>query len=127
MVKKFSYELIEPKNLLKTLHRYGVLIEFVVKTLKNIPELENHKHNPDLILYICKVVENTFKKKTIADEKINKKDTVIQIIMKLIPTITEQDKIIIDGIIEHLHSSGRIKKVSSLKVAVNFITSFLKK
>jgi len=124
---KTSIKLIKPKNIIKNLKRSGDIIQFILDSLKDLPELEKQKHNPDLILYICKVVENSFTKKTIADAKINKKDTVILTIKKLIPSITEQDKIIIDGIIEHLHSSGRIKKISSLKIAVNYITSFLKK
>lgn len=124
---KTSVTIVKPKNLLKTLKRSGDIIQFVVDTLKDTPEIEKQKHNPDLILYICKVVENAFKKKTISDNKINKKDTVIQIIKRLIPSITEADKVIIDTIIEHLHSSGRINKVNILKYGLAYLSKFFLK
>ena len=124
---KTSVELIKPKNLLKNLKRSGDLIQFVIEKLKDLPDLDKQKHNPDLILYICKLIENTCCKKTRSDEKVNKKETAQQIIKKLIPSINENDKIIIDGIIEHLHSSGRIKKVNILKYSYAIITKFFLK
>lgn len=70
---KSSVELVKPKNLLKNLKRTGDIIQVILDTLKDLPDLEKQKYNPDLILYICRVVENSYDKKSLADEKINKK------------------------------------------------------
>ena len=55
---KTSVELIKPKNLLKNLKRSGDLIQFVIEKLKDLPDLDKQKHNPDLNLYIYKLIEN---------------------------------------------------------------------
>jgi hypothetical protein len=77
------------------------------------------------------VVENSYDKKTLADEKVNKKEMVFNILKKLYPNLTEADKVIIDGIIdgiiEHLHSSGRIKKVNILKLVFSALKKFFLK
>lgn len=124
---KSSSALVKPKNLLKTLRRTGDVIQLVLDTLKDIPEIEKQKFNPDLILYICRVVENSYDKKSLADQKINKKEMVFSIVKKLYPSLTEVEKQTIDQIIEHLHSSGRIKKVGIIKVVYAFLKNVLYK
>lgn len=124
---KSSVELVKPKNLLKNLKRTGDIIHLVLDTLKDLPDIDKQKYNPDLILYICKVVENSYDKKTLADEKVNKKEMVFNILKTLYPNISEADKVIIEGIIEHLHSSGRIKKVNILKLVFATLKKFFLK
>ena len=124
---KSSVELVKPKNLLKNLKRTGDIIQVILDTLKDLPDLEKQKYNPDLILYICRVVENSYDKKSLADEKINKKEMVFSILKKLYPSLNDNDKLVIDGIIEHLHSSGRIKKVNILKLIFATLKKFFLK
>ena len=123
---KTSVELVKPKSLLKVLIRSGDVIEYVVNTLQKIPDLENQKFNLSLIRYICEIVENTnvYSSKTVALEKTNKKDVVFSILQKLYPNLTEEDKKIINGIIEDLHSSGRIKMVKRSKLIFTKIKGF---
>lgn len=124
---KSSVELVKPKNLLKNLKRTGDIIQVILDTLKDLPDLEKQKYNPDLILYICRVVENSYDKKSLADEKINKKEMVFNILKKLYPSLNDNDKLVIEGIIEHLHSSGRIKKVNILKLMFATLKKFFLK
>ncbi len=124
---KSSVELVKPKNLLKNLKRTGDIIQVILDTLKDLPDLEKQKYNPDLILYICRVVENSYDKKSLADEKINKKEMVFSILKKLYPSLNDNDKLVIDGIIEHLHSSGRIKRVNLLKLVFATLKKFFLK
>jgi thymidylate kinase len=124
---KSSVELVKPKNLLKNLKRTGDIIQVVLETLKDLPEIEKQKYNPDLILYICRIVENSYNKKSLSDEKINKKDMVFNILKKLYPNLSDADKVIIDGIIEHLHSSGRIKKINIIKLIYSTLKKFFLK
>jgi hypothetical protein len=124
---KSSVELVKPKNLLKNLKRTGDVIQVILDTLKDLPDLEKQKYNPDLILYICRVVENSYDKKKLADEKINKKEMVFSILKKLYPSLNDNDKLVIEGIIEHLHSSGRLKKVNLLKLVFAALKKFFLK
>jgi translation initiation factor 2B subunit (eIF-2B alpha/beta/delta family) len=48
-------------------------------------------------------------------DKMKKKEIVMQLLKKLLPTISVEDELIISQIIEHLHSSGRIKTIGFLK------------
>ncbi len=107
---KLSVSMVKPKNLLQAIKSSSDLETYILESLKGI-ELTPHKFNPDLILYICNLIENWFHKykKSIADEKINQKDIAIKILKKLIPSISGQDEASIIQIIEHLHSSKKLK------------------
>ena len=113
---KLSVSLVKPKNLLKTIQSTVLLEDYIIEQLKG-SDLSQQKCNPDLILFVCKVIENWFHKyrKSIADEKISKKEIAIRVLKKLIPSISQADESIIIQIIEHLHSSGRIKITSLFK------------
>ena len=125
---KLSVSMVKPKNLLQAIKSTTDLETYILDSLKGI-ELTSHKFNPDLILYICNVVENWFYKykKSVADEKINKKDIVIKIIKKLIPSINSIDEQSIIQIIEHLHSSKKIKVISLLKWSARLLCDLLQK
>jgi translation initiation factor 2B subunit (eIF-2B alpha/beta/delta family) len=125
---KLSVQMVKPKNLLLQIQNSSDLEAYILDSLKGI-ELSLHKFNPDLILYICNVVENWFYKykKSVADEKLNKKDIVIKIIKKLIPSINSIDEQSIIQIIEHLHSSKKIKVVSLLKWTGKILCDLLQK
>jgi hypothetical protein len=126
---KDSVKLVKPKNLLKVLIRSGNIIDYVVETVGSIPDLEKQKFNISLIRYICEIVENTngHSKPSIEGTKVNKKDVVFTILQKLFPSLSENDKLIIDGIIEDLHSSGRIKKVKRIWLLFVKLRSFFLK
>ena len=125
---KLSVTMVKPKNLLSRIKSSSDLETYILESLKGI-ELTSHKFNPDLILYICNVIENWFHKykKNIADEKLNKKDIAIKILKKLIPSISAQDEASIIQIIEHLHSSKKIKVVSLLKWGGKILCDLLQK
>ena len=125
---KLSVSMVKPKNLLLQIKSSSDLETYIIESLKGI-ELTSHKFNPDLILYVCNVIENWFHKyqKSIADEKLNKKDIAIKILKKLIPSISAQDELSIVQIIEHLHSSKKIKVVSLLKWSGQLLCDILQK
>jgi len=126
---KLSVQLVKPKNVLNTIKSVNDIETYIMNELRGI-NLEQHKFNPDIILYICNVVENWFHKlkKTINDEKINKKEIVLNTLKKLLPSINSQDELSIIQIIEHLHSSGNIKIVSLKKwIKAKAYEMFLKK
>jgi translation initiation factor 2B subunit (eIF-2B alpha/beta/delta family) len=108
--------MVKPKNLLSALKSTCDLEAYIIDSLKGI-DANSQKFNPDLILYVCNVIENWFYKysKSVADEKISKKDIVIKILKKLVPSISTAEETVIIQIIEYLHSSGKIKAVSFSK------------
>jgi hypothetical protein len=121
---KFSSSLVKPENSLKVKKLVADISNVVKEQLKDIP-LDNQKIDPDIILFIANQIENSFdKSKSVSHEKINKKDIFIQILKKVIPSIQPHEEQIILSILEHLHSSGMIKKITSWRF-VKGISRFL--
>ena len=81
------------------------------------------------ILYVCCCVEETYaNKKNIENGKVNKKEEVLKLIGEFIKVpLNEQDKKLIFEIIEDLHSSRRIKKVSFISKSIFWLSKFFLK
>ena len=94
-----------------------VLIGEIVAFVKeNIKKLSSDKIDPSLLRFICNVIENSYTKKDVIDNKIDKKKVVIDVYIILKPSANNtDDRIMLDKMIEDLHSSGGILKVSRLK------------
>lgn len=119
-----SLVLVTPKRQLKVKVKIAKLvtnlkIEFAELSPTELNEL---KSNPELIKYVCNLVETKIKK----SDNCNKKDIVINIVSKLI-TITEPDKKGIGEIIEFLHSNRDIKANTFLRYIGKYIYQLVKK
>ena len=91
----------------------GEIVEFVKE---NIKKLSSDKIDPSLLRFICNVIENSYTKKDVIDNKIDKKKVVIDVYIILKPAANNvDDRRMLDKMIEDLHSSGGILKVSRLK------------
>ena len=123
---KLWSSLIKPKNYLKTLILIRDISMLLRDKLKDI-DLEKNILNPDIILYICNILENSYNKKNVADKKINKKQVVIDIIKNLIPNVSPDVLLQIDTLIEHLHSSGSIIKISTIMKMFHLSKFFFQK
>jgi uncharacterized membrane-anchored protein YjiN (DUF445 family) len=86
--------------------------EFVISNVKN-----GHPEkiiDVSLLRWLCNTLENSLDKKEIVDDKVDKKKIVIDEYVKLKPpSNTQQFKQILEDLIEDLHNSGSIKKLSS--------------
>ena len=94
-----------------------VLIGEIVKYVnENIKKVSPDKIDPSLLRFLCNIVENSYSKKDIIDNKIDKKKVVIDvyIILKLAAN-NAKDRIMLDKLIEDFHSSGQVLKVSRLR------------
>lgn len=116
---------IKPSNKAKAVKNFGDVQEYLLETYKDVIDKTELKHVVSFIQFICCLVEEAYSKKS----KVNKKEEVFNHISKFLKiTLNDQDKKIIGEIIEDLHSSNRIKKVSYLtKTAYCLINMFLKK
>ncbi len=97
--------------------------EFVVSHVKKV--------SPDvidisLLRALCNWLENAIDKKEVVDEKLDKKKIVVDEYIRLKPQAnTQQFKDIIEKLIEDLHNTGAIKKMSSRNKLFYKIKSFL--
>ena len=108
--------LIKPQTKSKVIQGTQFILEQIEANYDKIPNKAELKYLPSFILYVCCLVEEAYSnKRNLENGKLNKKDEVFKIIVEFIKiSLTEQDKKVITEIIEDLHTSGRIKKVSYL-------------
>jgi hypothetical protein len=131
---------IDPELILRFLKskKSGVSVGVFIDQLVTIARQEfissqtdqNNVIQPDLIRNICQLVELAFmKKQYVVDDKINKKEIVLQIYQALFPNIKGNEEIrkSIERYIEDLHNAGDIKLPKWYKVALYKLCRFLSK
>ena len=115
MVKfsKFQASLVKLSGSSSVDSLIGEIVNFVKERVSNI---NPDKIDPCLLRFICNVIENSYTKKDVIDNKIDKKKVVIDVYIILKPAANNvDDRRMLDQMIEDLHSSGGILKVSRLK------------
>jgi len=108
-----------------------VLINEIVDYVnENVKKMSPDKIDLSLLRFLCNVVENSYNKKDVVDGKVNKKQIVIDVYIILKPQCNNQeDKNILDKLIEDLHTSKQILKVSRIRYYYKLLKNhlFLKK
>lgn len=108
-----------------------VLINEIVDFVKaNVTKISPDKIDPSLLRFLCNIVENSYNKKDVVDKKIDKKKVVLDVYLILKPQCNNaEDKIILNNLIEDLHTSEQILKVSGCRYYYKLIKNqvFLKK
>ena len=62
------------------------------------------------------MIENSYTKKDVIDNKIDKKKVVVDVYISLKPAANNvEDRVMLDKLIEDFHTSGQILKVSRLR------------
>lgn len=124
-----NLELLKPANKSKVVINYSVILDYLERNFGKVPDKNNLKYVPSFILYVCCCVEEAYSnKKNLENTKVNKKEEVLKLIGEFIKSnLTEQDKKLISEIIEDLHSSRRIKKVSYLAKGIFWLSKFFLK
>ena len=96
------------------------LIEFQKYCDEYLATKNNIKFDVSLLRTLCNILENSYVKKNNVDEKLDKKQTVIEEYVRLKSKVniqyTPDDKKALEVIIEDLHNTGQIKKISSFKL-----------
>ena len=91
----------------------GEIVDFVKE---NIKKISPDKIDPSLLRFICNIIENSYTKKNVTDYKIDKKKVVIDVYIILKPSANnEDDRKMLDKLIEDFHTSGQFLKVSRLR------------
>jgi len=117
-------DLVKPKRELAKRVKTAKIVNKIVKLLEDLTsnEINEMRNNPELIKYICNLVENLIKKKY----KPEKKKIVLDIMKRIIPNFTANDEKNVSDIIEFLHGNGDIKKIRIIKYLGKYGMSFLK-
>jgi hypothetical protein len=90
-----------------------LIAEIVAFVNTHIKKVSPDKIDLCLLRFICNIVENSYNKKDVVDKKIDKKQVVLDVYIALKPQCNNvEDKKTISNIIEDLHTSGQICKVS---------------
>jgi len=94
-----------------------LLISEIVNFVKeNIKKVSPDKIDPSLLRFICNVVENSYTKKDVIDNKVNKKKVVVDVYNILKPSANnEEDRVLLEKMVEDFHSSKQILKVSRFR------------
>lgn len=107
---------------LQTRDEINAYIQEIYGTHINKTEL---KYLSSFILFVCCCVEESYSKKSRQNKKIDKKIEVLEHIATFISQpLSDADKRIIEEIVEDLHSSKRIKRVSFIDKLVFTIGNF---
>lgn len=121
---------IKPTNKCKVVKSTQAILDAINEHFGKHANKQELKLLPSFILYVCCLVEEAYASKhNVENQKIDKKEEVIKLIAQFInASLSEPDKQVIANIIEDLHSSNRIKKVSYLSKTFFYVFKlFLKK
>ena len=120
--KVADVDLVTLKNSLAKDQRIADLNIIVKDKIASLPPNVSYKNNSELILYVCKLVENIVCKK----DAINKKDLVINILRPLLG-LNDAEAKLTGEIIEFLHSNGLIQRIKQVKKIKSSVVSWFKK
>ena len=91
----------------------GEIVNFVKE---NIKKVSPDKIDPSLLRFICNLIENSYNKKDVLDNKIDKKKIVIDVYIILKPQANNaEDKVLLEKMVEDFHSTKQILKVSRFR------------
>jgi len=91
----------------------GEIVSFVNE---NVKKVSPDKIDPSLLRFICNLIENSYTKKDILDNKIDKKKIVIDVYIILKPQANNaEDKVLLEKMVEDFHSTKQNLKVSRFR------------
>lgn len=123
-----NFKFIKLKNKAKVIKSFNDIQKHLSKQYEDVLDKSQLKFLTSFIEFVCCLVEEAYSKKSPENKKVSKRDEVLNHITKFLNIkLTEDEKRTIIDIIEDLHSSGRIKKVSCLTKTFYIISSFFLK
>jgi hypothetical protein len=124
IINNITLPKIKLKNSLKAHIFEQNLNTTIIDELKKIPNIEEIQTDPELLEFICNLVENMVQSNNRKSKsKIDKKKVVGKIYKQLF-NITDEKLNILGGQIEYLHSNKKIKKIPFSKKAYIFLKNF---
>ena len=115
-------EKIKETDNLKRLVKLAELSKSIVAKIQAMPEVNELKFDLDIILYVCEIIENNIKQTE--TKSIDKKNIVIGILQKCHP-FTAPELIILNKMIEFLHSNHLIKQITKIEKTGNKVLNWM--
>ena len=103
---------IKENNKIKHLNKLSELFKGIIAKVQAMPDLNDLKLDLDVILYVCNLIENNIKQNE--TKSIDKKKFVVDIIQKCTP-LNPPEILILNKMIEFLHSNHLIQKISKIE------------
>ena len=100
---------IKPNEKIKRLEKLADLTKAIEAKIKLMPDFNDLKFDPDIILYVCDIIENNIKQNEV--KSIDKKQIVISILQKC-HNFTPPELIILNKMIEFFKSFNKNKNIS---------------
>lgn len=121
-------KLVKPRLQAESITDKTEIDNYINSVYEGVTDKNSLKFLPSFILFVCCVVEECYSTRSVHKSKINKKQEVFEHMSLFLGyLLSEQDKNIISNIIEDLHSSKRIKKVSMVSKLIFHIGNFFLK
>ncbi len=118
-------KLVKPKSIALNIASFNEIQSYIDDTYKDVSEKGRLKYLSSFILFVCCIIEEAYQPRNLQNKKVDKKEEVIKHIETFLGiTLSEEEKRVIGDIIEDLHSSRRIKRVSFINKALFTIGSF---
>lgn len=128
---KQTMRMVKPKLHASDITDRSQIYAYIKETYEDVPDKQCLKFLPSFILFVCCVIEEVYSKKTKHVSKINKREEVLYHICLFfahhVGELTDDDKLVISNIIEDLHSSNRIKKISIVQKMIFHIGNWFLK
>ena len=117
-------ELIQFQNTVKAHIKQSTIINDVVKTLSELPDFTTKlRLDPEIIVYVCSIVENMIKKQD--KKEINKLDLVTSILIKAWDLKEEHELDLIIKQIKFVCNNNQVKKIKKSKIYRKYIKDWI--
>jgi RecG-like helicase len=118
-------QLVKPKSIALNIASFNEIQSYIADIYKDVPDKSRLKFLSSFILFVSCVIEEAYLPRDRANRKVDKKEEVLKHIATFLGgTLSEEDKRVIGDIVDDLHSSRRIKRVSFLAKTLFTIGSF---
>jgi RecG-like helicase len=121
-------KLVKPKSIALNIASFNEIQSYIDDTYKDVSDKSRLKYLSSFILFVCCIIEEAYQPRNVQNKKVDKREEVLHHIASFLQVpLTDDERRVIGDIIEDLHSSRRIKRVSFLAKTVFTIGSFFLK
>ena len=117
-------DIVEFKNTVALHIKQNKLVDDVIKVIKEIPNLESLRLDPELTKYICNVIKNTISKEE--EKQICKTNLCATILINLF-NLDDKEVDFVSKQIKYLENNKEIKKVAVSKKARRSMWGWVKR
>ena len=114
-----TLKLIPLKNILRTDAKYKEIVAAILEQLKDFTD-SKYKSNPELVLHIITIIENTVGKK----DRIDKLQLACDVFSQLFGITDKKDVDAFINVVEFLLNNKQVKKIAASKYVGEFLKKF---